>query len=328
MVKHYNPFKEMTFTYDRCFMCGTYLRDENSAVEHVFPKWLQSEFNLWDNTLTLLNGTRIPYRHLVVPCCKTCNNDHLNKKIEKKIELAVKGGFSEFIKLDEQIVFQWLVKLSYGILFKELSLRQDRTSSESKTILEPDELQNFGMLFAFLQTIRFETHFLNQLPCSILIFKINNPDKQLSYNGQDFINTSNYFLRMNDIGIISHLQDNGLMKEFFIEHRSHLLDKELHPIQFSELCAEFQFKSYLLKKAPFYTIVLPKHENDKMQIISHALYGDALFDEWDQEACCQLLEFHWRPWNIKFDDIYINNDLKLSFLTNEDGSFKTIPSGL
>ncbi|GGG07630.1 hypothetical protein GCM10010916_25630 [Paenibacillus abyssi] len=40
MVKHYDPFKEMTFTYDRCFMCGIFLDDDINTDEHVFPKWL------------------------------------------------------------------------------------------------------------------------------------------------------------------------------------------------------------------------------------------------------------------------------------------------
>ncbi|MDR6880387.1 hypothetical protein [Bacillus sp. 3255] len=322
MINHYNPFEEMTFTFDRCFLCGTYLKEDNSTEEHVFPKWLQREFNLWNNTLMLLNRTHIPYRNLVVPCCKICNNEHLNKKIEKKVEIAVKGGYKNFIQLDEEVIFKWLVKLSYGMLFKELSLRQDLTNYQSRKIIEPDELKNFRLLFTFLQSIRFETEFINKVPWSILIFKIKNSDNKRLYNGQDLIMTNNYFLQMNDIGIISHLQDNGLMKEHFLEYRSDFLDMELHPIQFRELCTEFQYKSYLLNKAPFYTISLPKDGEGKMQIISHDLYGDSLFDDWDMKEFCQLLEYNWKPWGIEFNDIYIDDEHKITFLRNEDGSLK------
>jgi hypothetical protein len=303
-------------------LCGDILSETNRADEHVFPKWLQREFNLWDQKIVLLNKTQIPYRKLVIPCCMVCNNEHLNSKIEKKIEKAVKGGYEQFIHLEEEIIFKWLVKLSYGMLFKELSLRQDLRSSDSRTIIEPKQLKLFRLLFTFLQTIRFETEFLNRKPWSILIFKINNPDKENLYDGKDMIMTSNYFLQLNDIGIISHLQDNGLMKELFLEHRREFINMPLHPIQFRELCAEFHYKSYLIKRIPFYTIVLPNKHGGKMQIISHDFSTD--FDEWNNEEFCKLLELYWKPWGITFDQIYKDKKLRLTYLKNEDGTIKKL----
>lgn len=47
----YNPFEKMTFTYDKCFLCGEILTDENSTEEHIYPKWLQNKFDLWDKQL-------------------------------------------------------------------------------------------------------------------------------------------------------------------------------------------------------------------------------------------------------------------------------------
>ena len=70
----YSPFEKMTFTYDKCFLCGEILTDENSTEEHIYPKWLQNKFDLWDKQLILLNGTGINYRNLKIPCCKRCNN--------------------------------------------------------------------------------------------------------------------------------------------------------------------------------------------------------------------------------------------------------------
>lgn len=118
----FNPFETMTFTYDKCFMCGEILTDLNSSDEHVYPRWLQKEFNLWDQHLTLLNGTDIVYRNLKIPCCLKCNNDYLNKRIEKRIEEAVKGGYEKFKELDESIIFKWLNKIAYGTLLLLLPL--------------------------------------------------------------------------------------------------------------------------------------------------------------------------------------------------------------
>lgn len=321
-MKHYNPFEEMTFSNDRCFLCGVYLNDANRTDEHIFPKWLQREFDLWDKTLNLLNKTSIPYRSLVVPCCRECNNTHLNIKIEQKVEAAVKGGYDSFIQLDEVIIFQWLVKLSYGMLFKELSLKQDLKNINSRMIIEPDQLKIFRLLFTFLQSIRFDTEFINNFPWSILIFKINNPDKERLYNGQDFLTTKNYFMQLNDIGIMSHLQDNGLMKNYFLEHRSEYLNMTLHPIQFRELCTEFHYKSYLLKRTPLYIISLPNEKSGKLKIISHDFISD--FEEWDNEFFCRMLEYNWKPWGLSFEDIYISKDHYTTYLKNEDGSIKNL----
>lgn len=319
----YNPFEEMIFTYDRCFICGEVLNSANRSDEHVFPRWLQREFNLWDQRLILLNGTEIPYRQLTIPCCRTCNNDHLNKKIEKVMESAVKGGYEEFIKLDESIIFKWLVKLSYGILFKELSLKANIRDMSSNTIIEPGHLEEFKMLFTLLQTIRFETEFINNNPWSILVFKIRDDENPRVYDAQDLILINCYFMRLNDIGIIANLQDGGYQKDFFIEHMRAFLNLTLHPIQFREMCAKFFYKSTLYKKTPFFIIKLPNNSTDKMQIVSNGISGIA-FKDWSQKEYAKILEFFWKPWGLKFDDIYKDDNHVWTYLYNEDHSIKNM----
>ncbi|CUP05012.1 Uncharacterised protein [Clostridium baratii] len=87
MTKVYNPFNQMTFDYDKCFLCGEELNSNNSTVEHVFPKWLQHKFDLWNKKLILLNGSEIQYKNLTIPCCKNCNNNYLSNELEKKFRM-------------------------------------------------------------------------------------------------------------------------------------------------------------------------------------------------------------------------------------------------
>ena len=54
--KAFRPINSRIYSRNRCFYCGNLLRNKNSK-EHVFPKWLQEKFNLWDQTIHLLNGT-------------------------------------------------------------------------------------------------------------------------------------------------------------------------------------------------------------------------------------------------------------------------------
>src|SRR5262245_49103738 len=60
-----------------CFLCASPIIDGLYTLEHVVPAWAQRRYNLWDQRLTLLNGTDIPYRHVTIPCCDDCNGYRL-----------------------------------------------------------------------------------------------------------------------------------------------------------------------------------------------------------------------------------------------------------
>lgn len=321
MSEKYNPFDSMTFTYDRCFLCGELLDEENSSEEHVFPKWLQHKFNLWEKELTLLNRTNIKYKLLKIPCCKKCNNEYLSGKLEKKIKNAVDGGYEEFIKLDEKIIFQWLLKLSYGMLFKELSLNIDLRNPNNGKIITPELLKQFTTTYSLLQTVRFDTEFIRN-PWSILIFKVK-PEVENMYNAHDFIIQNCYFMRMNDIGIVANLQDGGYQKEFFIEHMEEFLNMELAEIQFSEICAKFLYKSSLYVKSPYFMFMFPNKEDEKCTIVTNGMNGN-VFREWSQKEYAKYLEFLLHPWNIRMDKIYFSDDKVITYLYNDDGLINKI----
>ena len=57
------------FGMNTCFLCRCELTRQNRTDEHVIPKWVQRRFDLWNETLEMLNGTTIPYRQLIIPCC-------------------------------------------------------------------------------------------------------------------------------------------------------------------------------------------------------------------------------------------------------------------
>jgi hypothetical protein len=74
---------ENSIAAKRCFACGG--SSSSGSGEHVIPKWLQHECRLFDERLTLLNGTYIPYRNLTVPCCIDCNTGFLSN-IESTVQ--------------------------------------------------------------------------------------------------------------------------------------------------------------------------------------------------------------------------------------------------
>ena len=318
--ENFDPFEQMIFNYDRCFVCGTFLNSYNSSLEHIYPKWLQRKFNLWNRNLVLLNQSQIKYRNLTVPCCKNCNSI-MSKYLEKPIERAVELGYEEFIKLDKKIVFQWLNKLSYGILFKELSLKTDQSNKDSPTIYTKELLMLHRMQHLFLRSVIDDSDYIGK-PYSLLIFKLNIENNDELYWARDNIHHKTFFMRLNDVGIIANLMDNGYHEDFFMEmpRMSDLTEKELHLIQFAELCAKIHYKSNLFHIQPIYTMTFDENKKIK-HIISHAISGDA-FNIWSQEDYSRYLEVYWEKWGLRFKDIYHGNDLVVSFLYNEDGSFK------
>ena len=316
----FNPFDKMSFTYDKCFICGKKL-SVDTTVEHVYPKWLQNDFDLWNKNLVLLNGSEIKYRQMYIPCCFECN-EIMSKNLEKPIKQAVKKGYDEFVKLDKKVVFQWLNKISYGMLFKELSLKCDLKNPKSKMIYSEDNLKNHKMQYLFLKSILKQTKY-EKFPWSMLVFKVKKiKDKQYWAYDNPFIKT--FFILMNDIGIITHLMDNGCSEDFFMQYPDmvELLHKELHPIQFQELCAKFHYKASLLNKIPSY-INLFDEENEINTIMS-LTQGGIIYDDWSQEMYAYCLAFFLEQYGIKIEDIYRGEDKVMTFIRNEDGTFKDI----
>lgn len=309
--------KERSFSVDRCFVCDELLTEVNATEEHIYPKWLQRKFNLYNQKISLLNGTFISYRNLKVPCCKECN-EKMSARIEKPMKQAVESGYDGFIKLDRNIIFQWLNKLSYGMLYKEAMLLRERSDEDSGYIVSHEILNELHMKYAFLVSIVRDTEYVRE-PYSLLVFRIK-PDAKNPYWGFDGFNIPVVCFCMNDIGIIAHLQDNRFNEDFFKEQSSMsiLLRKELHVVQFREVMARFFYKSSLFLRNPSYIMIM---EGDMpAQIISPEMSGIG-YDDWKQESYARVLEFFWQDFRIPFQEIYRGDDKVLTLLWDENGHF-------
>jgi hypothetical protein len=65
-VQLFSAIRGHTFAKDFRFLCGSDFAS-GGTEEHVIPRWVQERFDLWDQKLTLLDGTEIPYRLLFHP---------------------------------------------------------------------------------------------------------------------------------------------------------------------------------------------------------------------------------------------------------------------
>lgn len=291
MTKLGGIFKQIechTYTPDKCFLCGRVLNEKNKTEEHVIPKWLQKEFNLWDQEIKLLNGTFLTYRHLTIPCCLECNNIHL-EPFEKKVRETYLGGYVAFQKLDKETIFLWLGKIYFGIMYRELFLKLDIKDKQKGTITDAEYLKTFNSHFLFLQGIRGNHSFKDCFPASIHVFKTQKPNNK---EGQwDFMDSHNALfisIRMGEIGIISPLQDFGATKQMedLLDHHR---DIDLHPLQFREMTAKILYKRLLMNRTPKFVSFQNGHNAETVLLPIIGLSSRSMFSDWDNNTYSKFL---------------------------------------
>jgi hypothetical protein len=279
----------------------------------------------------LANRTSIPYRLLTIPCCKTCNNINLSS-LETDIKAAFDGGLAEFRKLDELRVYQWLCKIFYGILFKELSLYYDRRNPSLGTIMTPEFLERHRNLHAFMQSVRMPFQFPAEKPWSIFIVEtMTDPITELNFTYHDNVVGLTFSIRMGNIGVIASLEDAGAQKMYHEDYFEKLNGIELHPIQFDELAAKVAYKAMLLNRVPKYMNILPEKEGGEVYVVALNIHGystASVFDEWDQRVYAKMLASYWAGYGLELSDIFKEPGMVLTLIENDDGSIKILnPDG-
>lgn len=299
-----------------CFLCGIRLNKKNRTDEHVFPKWAQKRFSLWDQSLTLINGTAIPYRQLTIPCCADCNKKHLHP-IERKVADASLRGADAVGRLDELTLFLWLGKIIYGILYKELFLARDRKSGRKSPIITKQVLKTLSLHHLFLNAARLPVRFTPAIPASIFVFRIKDiGEKQLQWDFRDSLTDLTVSCRIGRVGILAALHDGRAQRDSrdVFWHRYQGL--ELHPLQFTELTAAFFYSARLLNRVPKFMIF----EGAPVQVLQSPLQGFSLkpiFDDWNQEHFARILS---QMVGIPFDQIFQPGKGVVSWLHDDQGN--------
>ena len=245
-------------SYDHCFLCWAELTDVNRTIEHVFPKWMQHDFSLLTQPLTLPNKTWIPYRQVCVPCCQNCNNEHLSQ-LEDEISTGVRQGFDFFLKNVPKLrQFQWLQCLMYKVLYRDMGLKEDRSDPQSGTLTTALDLALLRLSHLFLRSMDKHVIFKNFFPASIYVVRVKtSPDTFKNFDYIDSIPDQCLAIRMNDIGIIAILRDGNLHEQCLSSPLPDgILDRTFNPIQFRNLFAKLLYQQMLFND-PFNYIVNP-----------------------------------------------------------------------
>ena len=272
-----NIFERLRLANNKCFLCGC---GDNITQEHVFPKWLQHRYALWDKELTLLNDTQIKYRQLTIPCCRVCNGTHLGR-IENQIRQAVTNGFLGCTALSDLVIYQWAGKIFFGILRKELTLLLDRKDKTVGTIVSEKLVKSFSALHLFLQSIRQPFEFQQPPPYSVLIAHLHCGNDTPSYDFRDNLIYQLVQFRMDDIGIIVVFEDCGIVSDSYGRYLIEVDGRKLMQIQFDELYAKTLYQKSLIEYSPKYFTV--SNVDPTVTTIVHEISGGVYVNEWNHE---------------------------------------------
>jgi len=314
-------FKREANNENICFLCGNQLDTENKSDEHIFPKWILKEFNLWNVPITLLIKSKFNYRSAIVPSCKKCNNTSLSN-LEKEIKNGIDGGFDYFVdSVSREYLYKWCQLIFYKILYKENFLKENIKLKESKKIISEEQFANLKLNHLFLRSIDKDVEFVDFLPGSIFICKVktSDSDKSLNFDYMDAVPEQCLGIRINDIGIIAILADAGLQelvkKEDYSKYTSHILA----PIQFKNLFANCVYQQMLFRDPFKYKIEFKS--SDKISIIREPKdnFNGNVYEQGNSTDHSQLLGsfFNCDPYQF-----YMGEGLTGSFFFDDNGAWK------
>ena len=274
----------------QCFLCARDLNTRDATSEHVIPVWAQNRYELWDQRLTLLNGTTIPYRALTVPCCGECNRYRL-KPIEDALAATVELGREAVLQLGFKVLFLWLGKLFYGILYKELMLLADRADPAVGPIITDEFIARYRMHRLFLQQARGLVELKEFHPGSVFVFNAQAlPKKAMEWDLVDNVDTLFIGVRVGRTALLAAMADGGaqqLEEEIYRD----LFTLRLHPLQFRELCAQISCRSMTATRTPKY-IITESTPHVAYQTPLGGFSAKPLFEDFEPENYAKVLAFY------------------------------------
>ena len=315
-AKLYHPFQKMRFDHTHCFLSGEQIKMGESLA--IFADWLSDAYQLDEKPFKMLDESFLTYADIKIPCSSNVKNNF--EGLEKQIQVAFEKGFDGVKNLDETLLFQWVAKMVYGLIFKEIqaAVKQQNAFAEGFNISQ-SLIHKFGAVHTMLQSVNQNVVFEDFKPYSIFICKVNNAEDEFAY--RDEINTLTFSLRMKDFGLLVNLQDNGANKKYHEEIWNKIEGKTLHPIQFEELCAKVFYSAYLFNRLPEYHII-PTDEAIFIEAMPlRGMDAKPIFDNWNFKIYGQVVENFWKRWNFLLLEIIKNPEKPKSYLLEENGDF-------
>ncbi len=311
----------MQFSDGHCFLCGTTITSGQRTP--VFASWLQQQYGLQDKELLLLDKSVTTFGNLTIPCCDSCQVNHIIP-LEQEVEAAAQQGLAGLQALDEQKLFQWIGKMYYGTLVTELIKEADPLIRPEYAVSEnPKMLGKFRSFYQVLQSLRVPMVFSGFIPCSLFLVEVNPAEDELPFEYQDELTTMAFSIKLGSVAIVCSLLDNGIIRKALGRFYKLTQGQQLHPVQLAEFKARVFYAAYIFNVVPEY-FERPVKPGDE-QLVLDTLIDDVtneVFNPWEMQSYAHMLEEMLKPWSIRKEHLLPAPNQVLSFIANESGQFK------
>jgi hypothetical protein len=323
------------FRRDMCFLCGVRLRrNKNRTDEHIFPKWLLRTAGLWNQQMGLLNNTGIFYRNLLIPCCNTCNNEHLSG-VENAFARAYARGYRAFSKIHPNLIWLWCSKIMLGLFIKEHGLALNQRYPKGQRIVSREMLHEYWTMHHFLQLLRTPFLFANfgELASVFVVRTAAYKDEQLNFDlihpvgirslvdPEQMIPLHGLAIRFGSIGIIA-LPDNGMFATTDFHRMLAPYQRfPAHPLQFMELAAQAMYQHSRIIQPPEYESMM-----DGVPCMARwtnpPARDEGIWGEWNRDEYRRVLLWAWTHTGLpedKYQSLFVG-DKTFTFLRHADGT--------
>jgi hypothetical protein len=232
-----------------CFVCANEISDRND--EHIIPDWIIRRCGLSNKSIKLPNQTLFKYTSYKIPCCKSCNKflgDYYEKPISKAFSEGIEA-VSELLVSKPELLFGWLNLIVFKTHFKDLSLRSHLDQRiDSDMIGSTYDWLNFHHMHAIFRAPLFQTRIAPEVLGSVALLEVKDAQLGGSFDYRDHTPSDTVYIRIEDISIVSVLNDSGAVPGMLVG-RINLTDAP-DLVQCAEILTEYQVASMHLKNRP------------------------------------------------------------------------------
>ena len=252
-----NIFVNKFINRDCCFVCGDSPKSKEFNNEHVIPDWLLRKHKLHSSSITLPNGTKLPYGMYTIPCCKECNSE-LGRVVETPISQLLSRPYSEIInelRYDETLIhdlFHWLCLVYIKTHLKDNALLLNRDKRQkSGSIGDSYDWEEMHHIHCMARR-----HFTNPIiqpgiygTVFILPALILEQDKSFDY--ADHTASKTVMLQSGEFCIIAVLNDSCAGQSIYGDHFKRI-SSAVTPFQIRNIMAHLNFINLNLTERPSY----------------------------------------------------------------------------
>jgi hypothetical protein len=236
-----------------CFVCGAAPGSKEFNDEHVVPKWLLRRHRLFDDEITLPNGSRVRYGQYTLPCCSDCNSE-LGRDVEEPVSELIGGGYdavAEHLRKEgPALLFRWMALVYLKTHLRDTTLRWHRDPRKGKHVIgdiyDWETLHHIHCIARSALTGvalgRGSIGTLAVLPALAL-------PGEGDFDYGDLYLARSFFLRSGDLAVLAVLNDAGAA---YLASRS-ILERLTGPLitpQLREVLAHFAYVNLHLKDRP------------------------------------------------------------------------------